>query len=673
MKNGIVHLTWEREGVTKQESFPVVESFNHEDLTLTPQIQELENGQVYTLKMEVKTPLRVKSLSIHLTPTVTNADQMMVNGYQSWTQSREMGSHEQILSLRWIAKQKVSLYGDYNFHKTSGKTGQFHSWTYTYLRQPGGQLFLAGSFDESFAYTVLEYQFDMNQLIIKKELADLLVQDDSAPFQLYIGAGEGLAVWDEYGSLFPFVQRSKQRISGWISRYNDSKKMDQESLFSNLKVLKEAQIPIDLFQIDDGYQEAIGDWLKPNCKFPGGMQQLAEQIRAQGYKPGLWLAPFICEEKSELYQRHPEWLLRDEKGRPVKAGWNFEWSCWFYGLDFYAPGFQDYLRRVFKTVLNEWGYQMLKLDFLYAVALQSRSDKSRGQIMSEALTFLREIADDNWLLGCGTPLGPAFGQVDYCRIGSDIAPYWEDGKLAFVNYRERVSTINSVLSTIGRWQLNQRVFMNDPDLFSLRDQENKLTEEERFTLFILNNLFGGVNFFSDDIRDYRPEQLAQLRSMYPLVNIDIREVVKTKECYRIKVLIKRREYVIYANLSDHPCKVELTRSYFNDHYGFIPERTELELIPHETICLHQFQIARKEPYLLGAKGHLFPGAQIESLEINGEEISIHLEQEATDESKVYFGVPYHYTNLKVNGKYYSVKLAKTGLRYVSVSKQKLIK
>lgn len=673
MKAGVVHLIWERDGVVKEKSFPIATSFVHEDLTLIPQMQELQNGQLYILQMEVKTPLCIKRLSIHLTPTMTKVDQMMVNGYQSWTQSREMSSHEQISSLRWIAKQRAGFYGDYHFHKTSGKTGQFHSWTYTYLRQSGGQLFLVGSIDESFAFTILDYQFQKNYLTIEKELNDLTVQGQYTPFQLYMGTGKGLAVWDEYSSFFSQKKQRKQRISGWSSWYHYSTRIDQETVLNNLMALKEAQIPLDLFQIDNGYQQAIGDWLKPNEKFPGGMQQLAEQIRAQGYKPGLWLAPFICEEKSELYQKHPEWVLRDEKGSPVKAGWDADLGGWFYGLDFYASGFQDYVQQVFRTILSEWGYQMLKLDLLYAVALQPRSNKSRGQIMSEALTFLRAISNDQWLLGCGTPLGPAFGQVDYCQIGSDIALHWEDSKSAFLNNRERASAINSVLSAIGRWQLNQRVFMNEPAVFSFQDQANKLTDNERFTLFILSNLFGGLICFSDDIRDYHSVQLTQLRSMYPLVNVDLREVIKANECYRIKALIKEREYVVYANLSDYPCKLELTRSYFNDRLGFISEGTDLELKPHETVCLHSFQIPVKEPYLLGAKGHLFPGTQIEFLKISGEEINISLEEEASDETKVYIGVPYHFTNLKINGKYYSVKLAKTGLRYVSVSKQNLIK
>ena len=156
-------------------------------------------------------------------------------------------------------------------------------------------------------------------------------------------------------------------------------------------------------------------------------------------------------KRSLLYKNHPEWALKN-------AGFNPGWSGRFAVLDFYNEEVRDYLRKVFKTVFNEWDYEVVKLDFLYAVALIQREDKTRGQIMYEAMSFLRELAGNKIILGCGVPLGAAFGLVDYCRIGSDVSLTWEDKLLKRLHYRERVSTINSLTSTIGRWHLNGRAF-----------------------------------------------------------------------------------------------------------------------------------------------------------------------------------------------------------------------
>lgn len=55
--------------------------------------------------------------------------------------------------------------------------------------------------------------------------------------------------------------------------------------------------------------------------------------------------------------------------------------------------------------------------------------KSRGEIMWDAMQLVRDLTgDDRLLLGCGVPLACAWRNADYCRIGSDVAPWWE-GKM----------------------------------------------------------------------------------------------------------------------------------------------------------------------------------------------------------------------------------------------------
>lgn len=61
-------------------------------------------------------------------------------------------------------------------------------------------------------------------------------------------------------------------------------------------------LPLQLFQIDDGYQRAWGDWLTLDAgKFPTkSMRDLVELIRAQGLRPGLWLAPVAVDKHSRI-------------------------------------------------------------------------------------------------------------------------------------------------------------------------------------------------------------------------------------------------------------------------------------------------------------------------------------------------------------------------------------
>ena len=51
---------------------------------------------------------------------------------------------------------------------------------------------------------------------------------------------------------------------------------------------------------------------------------------------------------------------------------------------------REYIKKVFNIVLNEWKYDMVKLDFLFSVAVVPYGNRTRGQIMCDAVDFLRE-------------------------------------------------------------------------------------------------------------------------------------------------------------------------------------------------------------------------------------------------------------------------------------------
>ena len=111
----------------------------------------------------------------------------------------------------------------------------------------------------------------------------------------------------------PRVWCSWYSMYGWIN----------ERIF--LKTLNDfGDMPYDVFQLDDGWQLAHGDW-EANSKFPSGMRAVADKIRVTGRRSGIWLAPFMVAENSQLAKDHPDWLLRDEerKSRPRRN--QLEW------------------------------------------------------------------------------------------------------------------------------------------------------------------------------------------------------------------------------------------------------------------------------------------------------------------------------------------------------------
>ncbi len=660
-----INLIWEREGMQENISFAIGELYSHPYLTANISCKSLEYGELYTLQLNPKNIIKLKELSFSFEPEVQLEDKMLVNRHHNWLESREMGALKQMKPVQSFIRERMGIYGEENIIKAPKKAGHFQSWTYTYFRRVKQPLLLMGSIDESFAFTVFDYNFHQNQLIIKKELNYLLVEKDCIPFQIYIGKGEENHLWNEYISLIQQYRQPLEKITGWTSRhcYNE---IDEETIISNLNALRDSQIPLDIFQIESGYQKRIGDWVDVNQKFPSGMKYIAERIKEQGYHPGIWLAPFVCEGKSEIYNEHPEWLLEDAKGQPIKVGKDHKSKGWLYALDFYAYGFKDHLRKVFETILDEWGFEMVSLDFLYAVALRPSRDKSRGQIMTEVLAFLREVVGDRWVLGDRLPFGSAFGQVDFCRIGSDVTPYWDKGKITRFHKSEYASVFNSIMNSMIRCTLNGKVFLNDPEVFMLRNHGNKLTKEQRYTLFVLNNLFGGAIFFSDDIREYTDEEMKWLKSMFPKVAVEILTVKAKDNLYQINCNILIKEYQVYANFTDKRSKIILDQPSFSEETGFLSAGAEVELDPYQTACFHLVMTDRKLPYLLGSQGHIFPGAQVASFTANGEEVEIDLVEGAFPETEIYIGVPNRFTNIKVNGKFCSVKLTNRGSRYVAV-------
>ena len=292
------------------------------------------------------------------------------------------------------------------------------------------------------------------------------------------------------------------------------------------------------------------------------------------------MAPFICDKKSLIYKEHRSWVLK-------KVGFNPGWNGSFYVLDFYNEEVRNYLKEVFKVVLQNWNYDMVKLDFLYAVALIPRTGKTRGQIMYEAMTFLREICKDKIILGCGVPLGCAFGLVDYCRIGSDVSLSWEDNILKKLHYRERVSTINCLESTIGRRHLNNNAFLNDPDVFIIRSKNNKLTENQRHTLLLINLIFGGITFTSDNISEYSEEELKLYKSIFPIKKKTITNVIFS-EVIKIYFRIESNEYLAVSNLKNTKIEVLLEEGYYTN------KNSTLILKPYESICFLKTEAANSK-------------------------------------------------------------------------------
>ncbi|WP_062202268.1 glycoside hydrolase family 36 protein [Demequina salsinemoris] len=464
--------------------------------------------------------LELDHLVIEFPARVREGDLAWLNGYQSWSQSEVRPLEARRKRLNRVGRLwKLQQMGDLGIapERRDLEAECSHE---VLAVQADGVARLWGSRVGSDVFTILEVHG------AAQDDASIRAIVDVAGWRIAPG-GTARVAWLESrtGTSAPALLRAwaattstprpAPPVTGWTSWYRYYGDIDAESLLGEIETLAESDIRFDVFQIDDGFQTHVGDWLDFAEGFPDGVAPLAAAARTQGMLPGLWLAPFVAAGNSDLIREHPEWVLRDEAGKRVPAGWNGGWKGTFYALDLFQDDVLAYLEKVFTAATREWGFGLLKLDFLYAAALDARPGMTRAQRMRRAMGLLRAWTGDAQILGCGVPLVSAAGLVEYCRIGADVAAQWEDHAQRRIHYRERVSSVSSMRSTIARAWMDGTWFGNDPDVVILRTSGSKLTDAERRTLHAVNTTLGSLVFVSDDIADYDSETAALLATWDP--------------------------------------------------------------------------------------------------------------------------------------------------------------
>lgn len=307
-------------------------------------------------------------------------------------------------------------------------------------------------------------------------------------------------------------------FESWYNHYTDINESlileDLESLGLTENLVKLQYIDRGrptVFQIDDGWEKAVGHWEIDTQRFPRGLRSISEAIEARGFIPGLWLAPFLVTRRSPLFTEHPEWVLKDARGELVVAGYNDRWDKQFYCLDLSVPEVKEYLDALMDRAINEWGYRYLKLDFLYAGLLHGAFSAGGAayEHYEEACTILTSRQKTKTqlpvaYLGCGVPFGPSYKHFPLSRIGADTKEQWDWFKVRLIGHVGRPAAYISLLDTIGRSYLDNTVYINDPDVVFLRSNNCALTEQEKEVIALTNFMLASQVMVSDD-----PAQLSE--------------------------------------------------------------------------------------------------------------------------------------------------------------------
>ncbi len=294
--------------------------------------------------------------------------------------------------------------------------------------------------------------------------------------------------------------------TGWCSWYCFGPRVTAQQVLDNLDFIARNAPGLKYIQLDDGYQPAMGDWLETGAAFGGDVQGVLKKIRARGFEPAIWVAPFVAEENSHLFQQHPDWFIKDADGTPLRSD-KVSFGGWrrgpWYALDGTHPEAQRHLETVFRTMRKEWGCTYFKLDANFWGALHGGRlhDKQATRIEAyrRGMQAILRGAGDSFILGCNHPLWASLGLIHGSRSSNDITRKWE-----------RIATTGRQ-NLLRNWQ-NGRLWWNDPDAIVLAG--NLPLNEFLFHATVIY-ASGGMLLSGDDLTNIPPDRLALLKKLLP--------------------------------------------------------------------------------------------------------------------------------------------------------------
>jgi alpha-galactosidase len=295
--------------------------------------------------------------------------------------------------------------------------------------------------------------------------------------------------------------RTRSIVNGWCSWFYTLSQVSEDEVIANTEFAAKhlKQFGLEYIQVDEGYQRWHGDW-EGNDRFPRGMKWLANRIREHGFKPGIWISPYVISEPTEVFKKHPDWLLKKTDGSLKRIG-NWEEGAAppadenpkRYGLDITHPEAAKWLFGLINTIANDWGYEMIKIDFMaWSILAAERyydATISSAQAYRRGVEIIRKAAGDKChILECG-PGSTTVGLIDSMRLEADVN--YGFSNTAWETYFTHPAS--SASAAAKRYYFHKRTWINDVDHICL-DILNPQQAEAAATLIAMS----GGNMVSGD-------------------------------------------------------------------------------------------------------------------------------------------------------------------------------
>lgn len=498
------------DGVLSETAIDGPGSFRCGDIELA--IGERGDSIEWSIAAGLRGPVSVKSAAIRFNLGVAKAPvRLFTNGYQSWSRAgRAVLGQAQDPSR---AEGSIELARAVNHADAEvAAEGEIRSEMVTVVDTGGGDLVCLGfeaarEHDSTFRFRRAEGGIEV---AAEAFLGGAVLQPGEVrslhPLRVRRGPShaELLEDWAAWCGAANEARTSAEFQVGWCSWYQYFHAVSEKDLRANLTAA--GDWPFETFQLDDGYQADIGDWLVTNDKFDSKLADLSAEISRAGFRPGIWIAPFLAGPASVLAQTHPELLAGSpDPGFSLVGMVNPGWGGITFALDTTRDETIEHLENLARTLVDA-GFTYIKLDFTYAPSIGGRfADPSRTpaeRVRSGLEAIRRGAGEDAFLLGCGCPLGQGIGVVDGMRIGPDVAPYWSPDEGGFIppGYAaEAPATVNAFRNTLARSFMHRRLWLNDPDCLMLRTADTQLSPSALRAWSLAVAVSGGMALLSDDL------------------------------------------------------------------------------------------------------------------------------------------------------------------------------
>ena len=168
------------------------------------------------------------------------------------------------------------------------------------------------------------------------------------------GASRNFHRWGRKYMLMHGDRERKILLNSWEGVYFDINQQGMDQMMADI-----ASMGGELFVMDDGWfgdkyprktdNSSLGDWVVDKNKLPEGIEGLLRDAKKHGIRFGIWIEPEMTNSVSELYEKHPDWIIKAPQREAVRGRGGTQLV-----LDLSNPKVQDFVFSIVDNLMTKY-------------------------------------------------------------------------------------------------------------------------------------------------------------------------------------------------------------------------------------------------------------------------------------------------------------------------------